>query len=168
MQIAGIFMAGVEAAILANDACGSPVPWEFCCPWIFFDGKLFHSKWLQASINVSTIDLCDGRPQLAEKLERLRWCITEGLGEKYVISGLQRGSGSSFFPTPFGAPPASLLPGPAYGTTELRPAGVRAPSEVNRQRSRGPHSKRPILGSGGTLEVCNSFKQSLKWIIFVK
>ena len=61
MQLASIFMSGVEAAILANDACGSPVPWEFCCPWLFFDGKLFHSKWLQSSMNVATLELCDGK-----------------------------------------------------------------------------------------------------------
>ena len=61
MQLASIFMSGVEAAIIANDACGSPVPWEFCCPWLFFDGKLFHSKWLQSSMNVATLDLCEGK-----------------------------------------------------------------------------------------------------------
>ena len=61
MQLASIFMSGVEAAIIANDACGSPVPWEFCCPWLFFDGKLFHSKWLQSSMNVATLELCEGK-----------------------------------------------------------------------------------------------------------
>ena len=54
-------MKGVEEAILANDACGSPLPWELCCPWNFFDGKLFHSKWLQATMNSNTLDLCDGK-----------------------------------------------------------------------------------------------------------
>ncbi len=61
MQLASIFMSGIETAIIANDACGSPVPWEFCCPWLFFDGKLFHSKWLQSSMNVATLELCDGK-----------------------------------------------------------------------------------------------------------
>lgn len=32
MQLASIFMSGIEVALIANDACGSPVPWEFCCP----------------------------------------------------------------------------------------------------------------------------------------
>ena len=54
-------MKGIEYAILANDACGSPVPWEFCCPWNFFDGKLFHSKWLQSTMKVNTTDLCEGK-----------------------------------------------------------------------------------------------------------
>lgn len=61
MQLASIFMSGIETAVIANDACGSPVPWEFCCPWLFFDGKLFHSKWLQSSMNVATLELCDGK-----------------------------------------------------------------------------------------------------------
>ena len=54
-------MSGIENAIIANDACGSPVPWEFCCPWNFFDGKLFHTKWLQATMNFSVTDLCEGK-----------------------------------------------------------------------------------------------------------
>lgn len=61
-------MKGIENAILANDACGSPVPWEFCCPWYFFNGKLFHSKWLQSTMNINTIDLCDGKVGL--KIEK--------------------------------------------------------------------------------------------------
>ena len=61
IQLAAIFMKGIEYAILANDACGSPVPWEFCCPWNFFDGKLFHSKWLQSTMKVNTTDLCEGK-----------------------------------------------------------------------------------------------------------
>ena len=42
VQLANLFMQGVETALFANDACGAPVPWLMCCPWLFFDGKLFH------------------------------------------------------------------------------------------------------------------------------
>ena len=42
-------MMGVETALFANDACGAPVPWLMCCPWLFFDGKLFHLKLVKAS-----------------------------------------------------------------------------------------------------------------------
>lgn len=42
VQLASLFMQGVEHALFANDACGAPVPWLACCPWLFFDGKLFH------------------------------------------------------------------------------------------------------------------------------
>ena len=40
---------GLEMALLANDACGSPVPVQMCLPWTFFDGKLFHSKLIKAT-----------------------------------------------------------------------------------------------------------------------
>eukprot|EP00794_Sanderia_malayensis_P006008 gene6008-6706_t len=152
MQLASIFMSGIETAIMANDACGSPVPWEFCCPWLFFDGKLFHSKWLQASMNVATLELCDGKPHLAEKLERLRWCITEGLEDNFKISGLKPSAFSSGLP--FGPTPASHAPAPAYGVNNYRPAGANPIHPMqNRNKGRGASSKRPVLGSGGTLEV---------------
>ena len=57
-------MRGVEAAEFANDACGSPVPWELVCPWNFFDGKLFHSKLLLAISDASLIELCDRKVRL--------------------------------------------------------------------------------------------------------
>lgn len=43
VQLASLFMQGVETALLANDACGAPIPWLMCCPWLYFDGKLFHN-----------------------------------------------------------------------------------------------------------------------------
>lgn len=49
-------------ALFANDACGQPIPWEHCCPWMYFDGKLFQSKLLKASREKTPlIDLCDGQ-----------------------------------------------------------------------------------------------------------
>ena len=60
VQLAALFMRGVEAAIFANDACGAPLPWAMTCPWNFFDGKLFHYKLLKANNNCSLLELCDG------------------------------------------------------------------------------------------------------------
>jgi len=60
LHLASLFMSGVEHAIFVNDAVGAPVPWGVTCPWLFFDGKLFHMKLLKASTNVSLLDLCDG------------------------------------------------------------------------------------------------------------
>ena len=48
VQLAALFMEGVEMALFANDACGAPVPFLMSCPWLFFDGKLFHSKLRRA------------------------------------------------------------------------------------------------------------------------
>lgn len=62
IQLAALFMSGVDTALFANDACGQPVPWEHCCPWIYFDGKLFQSKLIKAGRErVSLIELCDGQ-----------------------------------------------------------------------------------------------------------
>ena len=65
VQLAALFMRGVETAIFANDACGAPIPWAMCCPWLFFDGKLFHFKLLKANNNTALLDICDGSVSVA-------------------------------------------------------------------------------------------------------
>lgn len=55
-------MCGVDMALLANDVCGQPIPWEHCCPWMYYDGKLLQSKLIGATREkVSLLDLCDGQ-----------------------------------------------------------------------------------------------------------
>lgn len=67
--LATMFMRGIEAAYLANDACGCPVPWEFVCPWNYFDGKLFMSKYLHAANDATTpLELCDGKVRFLRSL----------------------------------------------------------------------------------------------------
>lgn len=143
VQLSAIFMSGIENAVIANDVCGSPVPWEYCCPWNFFDGKLFHSKWLQSTMNFSVTDLCEGKPHIVEKLERLRWCITEGLELKYRIIGLEQ---TKKFFSPFGTP-ISMHSTPFNGV--MRPPGAHN----LKGRSRGSGAKQLVHGSGGTLHV---------------
>jgi hypothetical protein len=48
LSLGALFMQGVEMASFANDACGSPIPWQLTCPWEFFDGKIFHLKLIKA------------------------------------------------------------------------------------------------------------------------
>ena len=60
VSLARWFMSGVEHAILANDACGAPIPAVNCCPWHFFDGKLFQVKLSAADRRASLMDLCNG------------------------------------------------------------------------------------------------------------
>lgn len=81
-------MEGVETALLVNDACGSPVPWLVCCPWLFFDGKLFHTKLSRTQIVRDLHELCDHRVELIMKAEKLRKAILEGL----VLTPLPRPS----------------------------------------------------------------------------
>lgn len=80
IQLAALFLSGVDMALFANDACGQPVPWEHCCPWMYFDGKLFQSKLIRANQGkAQLIDLCDGQTELVTKVEKMRQSILEGL-----------------------------------------------------------------------------------------
>lgn len=62
VQLASLFMAGVDTALFINDVCGQPLPWEHCCPWGFFDGKLFQSKLARAARDrAALLDMCEGQ-----------------------------------------------------------------------------------------------------------
>lgn len=62
VQLSSLFMAGVDTALFINDVCGQPLPWEHCCPWGFFDGKLFQSKLARAARDRSALlDMCEGQ-----------------------------------------------------------------------------------------------------------
>lgn len=54
-------MQGVEHALFANDACGAPIAWVMCCPWLFFDGKLFQMKLDIAERKRSLLEVCGGQ-----------------------------------------------------------------------------------------------------------
>uniref|UniRef100_A0A673J302 Family with sequence similarity 120A n=1 Tax=Sinocyclocheilus rhinocerous TaxID=307959 RepID=A0A673J302_9TELE len=80
VQLAALFMSGMDMALFANDVCGQPIPWEHCCPWMYFDGKLLQSKLIRASRDKAPlIDLCDGQTELVSKVEKMRQSILEGL-----------------------------------------------------------------------------------------
>ncbi|KAM9751626.1 constitutive coactivator of PPAR-gamma-like protein 2 isoform 2-T2 [Menidia menidia] len=80
VQLAALFMAGVDTALLINDVCGQPLPWEHCCPWGFFDGKLFQSKLARATRDRSALlDMCEGQEELVSKVEKMRQAILEGI-----------------------------------------------------------------------------------------
>ncbi|XP_069979054.1 constitutive coactivator of PPAR-gamma-like protein 1 homolog isoform X2 [Penaeus vannamei] len=83
-QLAALFMLGVETALFANDACGAPVPWLMCCPWLYFDGKLFHAKLIRANCARSLVEVCDGEIDLVAKVERCRQAILEGIRVEFA------------------------------------------------------------------------------------
>ncbi|KAF7249853.1 Constitutive coactivator of PPAR-gamma-like protein 1, partial [Varanus komodoensis] len=106
IQLSALFMSGVDMALFANDACGQPIPWEHCCPWMYFDGKLFQTKLIKASREkVPLIDLCDGQAEQAAKVEKMRQSILEGLN-------FSRQNHPLSFPPPPAMPfyPASVYP----------------------------------------------------------
>jgi hypothetical protein len=63
-----MIVQGVEMALLANDASGAPVPYLMCCPWLFFDGKLFHSKLRRAVLAQNLMEMCGQDMQLVIKV----------------------------------------------------------------------------------------------------
>uniref|UniRef100_A0A8C5FTL8 Family with sequence similarity 120C n=1 Tax=Gadus morhua TaxID=8049 RepID=A0A8C5FTL8_GADMO len=80
VQLASLFMAGVDTALFVNDVCGQPLPWEHCCPWGFFDGKLFQSKLARAARDrAALLDMCEGQEELVSRVDKMRQAILEGI-----------------------------------------------------------------------------------------
>lgn len=63
-------MAGAEAALLANDACGAPVPWLVAAPWLYFDGKLLQRNLHRANHCKHLAQLCDNHLDTVVKVGR--------------------------------------------------------------------------------------------------
>ncbi|XP_040264399.1 constitutive coactivator of PPAR-gamma-like protein 1 [Bufo bufo] len=139
IQLSALFMSGVDMALLANDACGQPIPWEHCCPWMYFDGKLFQSKLIKATREkASLIDLCDGQAEQAAKVDKMRQSILEGLHFSRPNH-----------PLPFPPPPAM----PFYPAMYPRPFGPMPPPPG---RGRGFSGVQPIPSQGGKLEIAGT------------
>lgn len=84
VQLAAMFMEGVEMALLANDACGAPLPWLMCCPWLYFDGKLFHHTLSRSTHVKNLLELCENHIDRVVKVERMRKAILEGLDVQFA------------------------------------------------------------------------------------
>ncbi|XP_074873502.1 constitutive coactivator of PPAR-gamma-like protein 2 [Carettochelys insculpta] len=143
VQLAALFMSGVDTALFANDACGQPVPWEHCCPWIYFDGKLFQSKLIKATRDrAPLIDLCDGQTEQAAKVERMRQSILEGVNLNHQA------------PPPLLPPPpfVSAMATPFY-PTPVCPRTASSGPPLPPGRSRGFTGLHPIPPQGGKLEI---------------
>ncbi|XP_054859095.1 constitutive coactivator of PPAR-gamma-like protein 2 [Eublepharis macularius] len=143
VQLAALFMSGVDTALFANDACGQPVPWEHCCPWIYFDGKLFQSKLIKATREkVPLLDLCDGQPEQVSKVEKMRQSILEGIN-------LNRQAPPPLLPPP---PFASSMAPPFY-PMPLYPRTIGSVQTPAPGRMRGFTGLHPIPPQGGKLEI---------------
>ncbi|XP_069795864.1 constitutive coactivator of PPAR-gamma-like protein 1 isoform X2 [Narcine bancroftii] len=140
IQLGALFMSGVDMALFANDACGQPVPWEHCCPWMYFDGKLFQSKLIKVSREkIPLIDLCDGQADQAAKLEKMRQSILEGLN-------LSRQGHPIAYP-----PPATMH----FYPTAVYPRPV-GPILSQHDRGRGVGGFQPMPSQGGKLEIAGT------------
>ncbi|XP_050930617.1 constitutive coactivator of PPAR-gamma-like protein 1 homolog isoform X2 [Lates calcarifer] len=144
VQLAALFMSGVDMALFANDACGQPIPWEHCCPWMYFDGKLLQSKLIMANREkAQLIDLCDGQVELVAKVEKMRQSILEGLNFTRQPH-----------PPPFPPPPPP--PPPPHGMPFYTPTSSfypTAPMMPTQGRGRGMPG---ISSQGGKLEIAGT------------
>jgi len=102
VQLATLFMQGVDMALLANDACGAPVPFLMCAPWLFFDGKLFHSKLRRAVVAQNLLEMCNHDIQMVVKVEQMRKAILDGLVPEFS---------NVPFPGMLGSPAGQFPPG---------------------------------------------------------
>ncbi|XP_078601698.1 constitutive coactivator of peroxisome proliferator-activated receptor gamma-like [Branchiostoma floridae x Branchiostoma japonicum] len=59
VHLAAVFLKGVSYALLADCACGWPITAQDGMPWYYFDGKLFHHKYLMAEGGADVRALCD-------------------------------------------------------------------------------------------------------------
>ncbi|KAF1392181.1 hypothetical protein PFLUV_G00049900 [Perca fluviatilis] len=143
VQLAALFMSGVDMALFANDACGQPIPWEHCCPWMYFDGKLLQSKLIRANREkAQLIDLCDGQPEVVAKVETMRRSILEGLN-------FTRPPHPPPFPP---APPPHGMPFyPLTGSYYPPPPMMPPPG-----RGRGMPGLQRMSSQGGKLEIAGT------------
>lgn len=88
VQLAALVMGGAEAALLANDACGAPVPWLVAAPWLYFDGKLLQRNLHRANHCKHLAQLCDNHLDTVVKVERMRKAILEGLEVEFAMPPL--------------------------------------------------------------------------------
>ncbi|KAM6947527.1 constitutive coactivator of PPAR-gamma-like protein 1 isoform 2-T2 [Lycodopsis pacificus] len=140
VQLAALFMSGVDMALFANDACGQPIIWEHCCPWMYFDGKLLQSKLIRANREkAQLIDLCDGQVMLAAKVEKMRQSILEGLN----------------FTRPPHPPPFPPPPPPPHGMPFFPPAGFFYPPPPQ-GRGRVVPGLEDMSSQGGKLEIAGT------------
>ncbi|KAG8182672.1 hypothetical protein JTE90_012908 [Oedothorax gibbosus] len=122
LMLAAMFMNGVDHAIMVNDACGAPISWLMCCPWLFFDGKLFHSKLLKSNSAKNLTDLCDNNFHEISVVENMQNAILEGLNVKFPLPRFPFSAPHPVFPkNPVNTPP--FPQGRGRGHQRVMPCG---------------------------------------------
>ncbi|XP_038056556.1 constitutive coactivator of peroxisome proliferator-activated receptor gamma-like [Patiria miniata] len=75
VHLASLFMRGVSLVCSVNAACGRPLDMADLMPWRFFDGELFHAKYLMSQDGASVEQLCDRNVAAVEDFRLLKTCI---------------------------------------------------------------------------------------------
>uniref|UniRef100_A0A6P7H1M3 Constitutive coactivator of PPAR-gamma-like protein 1 homolog isoform X1 n=1 Tax=Diabrotica virgifera virgifera TaxID=50390 RepID=A0A6P7H1M3_DIAVI len=135
VQLAALFMKGVDMALIANDTCGAPLPWLMCCPWLYFDGKLFHYTLTRSAHAKNILEVCDNYIERVVKVERIRKAILEGIDVRFAKMPLP----------PFAGPPL-LRTLPQHILQNMNLPTARSSSGLSIRQ-------RPIPSRGGQLQV---------------
>uniref|UniRef100_A0A1B6BZX8 Constitutive coactivator of PPAR-gamma-like protein 1 homolog n=1 Tax=Clastoptera arizonana TaxID=38151 RepID=A0A1B6BZX8_9HEMI len=152
VQLATLFMQGVETALLVNDACGAPVPWLMCCPWLFFDGKLFHHQLARTATVKNIMELCDHRIRMVMKVERMRQAVLEGLNVQFARPPLP----VTNYLGPRGIPnivPPTIIPSGLVGNPAHQAPARNLPIGRGALAHRGLPRRNIPTNSGGRLEI---------------
>lgn len=152
VQLASLFMSGVDTALFVNDVCGQPLPWDHCCPWGFFDGKLFQSKLAKATRDrASLLDMCEGQEELVSRVEKMRQAILEGINLSRPPPPPPPLPPPAFLP-PSMVPPFYPMHHPLYPP---RPLGSMPPPphHYHQHRPRAFPGIQSIPPQGGKLEI---------------
>uniref|UniRef100_H2Z6T5 Uncharacterized protein n=1 Tax=Ciona savignyi TaxID=51511 RepID=H2Z6T5_CIOSA len=80
IDLASMFMRGVDMALFTNSACGEPIPAKYAAPWMYFDGKVFqHKLFLSLQEGANLVQLCNGQVEQVARVERMRQAVLEGI-----------------------------------------------------------------------------------------
>ena len=84
VHLSHVFMEGVEMALLANDACGAPIPYMLFCPWLFFNGKIFNYVLEQQAEGKTLSEICGYKTDLLYSIDQLTVAICDGLKNPFL------------------------------------------------------------------------------------
>lgn len=84
IHLSHLFMEGCEMALLANDACGAPIPYMLFCPWLYFNGKVFNYILEQQALGKTLAEICGFKMDLVFNIDQLRMAILDGIKVQFV------------------------------------------------------------------------------------
>ncbi|XP_062912684.1 constitutive coactivator of peroxisome proliferator-activated receptor gamma isoform X2 [Mobula hypostoma] len=86
VHLASLFIRGLAMLISINSACGFPFKMVDLMPWEVFDGKLFHTKYLQSHSGSTMEDLLEKNDVMVHKFQKLKALInTVCAGKNRII-----------------------------------------------------------------------------------
>ncbi|RZF34449.1 hypothetical protein LSTR_LSTR013019 [Laodelphax striatellus] len=134
-----------------------------CCPWLFFDGKLFHYHLARASQAKNLSELCDHRLRVIMKVERVRQAILEGLNVQFARPPLplviqnSRGGATPLYPHLLNqSRPNQPPPPPPPGPQAAAHGGGMSAALLSQRRAAAAAAGMPsaaAANSGGRLEI---------------